>query len=617
MEKANSCKNNNFSNSTKFESMKNIFHNPSKQIKSNTLLNCFTNKNILSIFQKQKKSKYTLILDQKKNHLNNITKMPKNISLLSYNKILNENDKQLKILSDSKRNNHSRNYQKNDSDYSSNNYNDNDNSKVGLNASLSYKDFSNNSNSSYVEKNIINLKNNYKKMTLMNKIETKSNNDNIINRKNYSNDKAQVIKNINNNNKIFKFTYNNIKNNNNNTFTLYDEIISYKKINNYDIMKKKSNKDNETKYKSVEYMLEKEQKDESIFSLNNISSTYDFSKHIITNKNKLFNFDQQKSSSSKNIYSTNKKFSKSPMYSVSGRTTDKTIRTTDKYRNNIFNIKKNNKNNITNQSIIQNGNKKINNNENICNHKKKSKSVDIGFEYREYIEGSEYKKKMNPGAGVYNREMLLKKKTERKINEMRKQKMEEEMSEIQKKPKINENSKKLSKNNLPIYKRLKEIEIKKKINEQKIKEFIISENEITQTNINDKCQKTTFDELSFRNWYLLNENWNRRKNLKIEKLKNIINQENLEDESFTFKPAINKNSEKIFYKNYIYNKYPVIERLYKANEAKRAKIKKIQEEELLSFRPDINKKYTIGENYDEFMKDNQAEFFYELSYYNK
>jgi hypothetical protein len=254
----------------------------------------------------------------------------------------------------------------------------------------------------------------------------------------------------------------------------------------------------------------------------------------------------------------------------------------------------------------------VNNNENICNHKKKSKSVDIGFEYREYIEGSEYKKKMNPGAGVYNREMLLKKKTERKINEMRKQKMEEEMSEIQKKPKINENSKKLSKNNLPIYKRLKEIEIKKKINEQKIKEFIISENEITQTNINDKCQKTTFDELSFRNWYLLNENWNRRKNLKIEKLKNIINQENLEDESFTFKPAINKNSEKIFYNNYIYSQYPVIERMSKAKEHKEASIKKIQDEELLSFRPDVNKDYQIRNKYYEFMGEDQVEIYNDL-----
>jgi hypothetical protein len=41
-------------------------------------------------------------------------------------------------------------------------------------------------------------------------------------------------------------------------------------------------------------------------------------------------------------------------------------------------------------------------------------------------------------------------------------------------------------------------------------------------------------------------------------------------------------------------------------------IKKIEEEEMLSFRPDINKNYQIRNEYYEFMEDDQAEIYNEL-----
>ncbi len=95
-------------------------------------------------------------------------------------------------------------------------------------------------------------------------------------------------------------------------------------------------------------------------------------------------------------------------------------------------------------------------------------------------------------------------------------------------------------------------------------------------------------------------------------MKNKINQEKIEEESFTFKPVINKNSEKIFYKSYIYSKYPVIDRLLKAVETKQESINKIKNKESFNFIPNVNKQYTIRENYYEFMKENQAELFNEL-----
>ena len=239
----------------------------------------------------------------------------------------------------------------------------------------------------------------------------------------------------------------------------------------------------------------------------------------------------------------------------------------------------------------------------------KSKSIDNGYNYRKYIEGNQ---RNNLGVKIYERELLLKEKIEKKLNDMRKKKIEDEMSEVRDIPKINDISKKISKNNLPIYKRLNEIENKKKINAQKIKELIINETEITVDTINDKCSKNVFDLKNFNDWYLSNENWYHKKNLKIEKIKNIINQEKAENEDYNFKPTIDKNSEKIFYNHYIYNKYSVIDRLNKAKETKESSIKKIKEEELLSFKPEINDNYQIRNKYYEFMEEDQAEIYNEL-----
>ena len=126
---------------------------------------------------------------------------------------------------------------------------------------------------------------------------------------------------------------------------------------------------------------------------------------------------------------------------------------------------------------------------------------------------------------IYTREMALKKKKENKLEEIRKKEIEEELSELTYKPKINKKSEILSKNKMPIYKRLKEIEIEKNIKMEKIKQNIgLKENNINQTN-----QK--FNEKDFNNWLISNDNWNTKKIMKLNNIKNEVIKEEKESQN--------------------------------------------------------------------------------------
>jgi hypothetical protein len=221
-----------------------------------------------------------------------------------------------------------------------------------------------------------------------------------------------------------------------------------------------------------------------------------------------------------------------------------------------------------------------------------------------------FKGKINPFMDIY-RELLLKDKKEKKLEEMRKKEIEEEMLEVRKLPMINELSRKISKNNLPIYRRNNDM--KKNMKTDKFKEIIITEKEITENTINDKrFDKNSFNKKNFDKWLLSNQSWIMKKNSKIEKIKNSIDQEISEVEDFTFKPNIDKNSEKIFYENCLYSKYPVVERLLLPKESSTSLNKSKYEENFPKFVPEINKNYHIRDNYYEFMGENQAEIFKEL-----
>ena len=708
MKKSNSFLNNsNYINKddTKFESMKKVLHFPANQIKSNILLSCFTTDKFLKYQNKPKKSEYTLILNQKKKELNNISRISSNHSFMYYNNKLNAKEKKLKKDLSSKRNkghsNSTNNIKVTDSDWSSYNYNN----KVGLNAPLSFQELSrdssetdkisksmknmNNNDNGYDYKidynniKINNSKNNEPKIfknnniknnsyTKLNKIKTnynisniffkkQNNNNNQIKNKNYKNN-IIINKDINNyshNNTIFNTSYiikKNNKNNNevkirnkNNIFrnlllslntnktanNIKKRNISYNNLNSSKLDKNNNIKNknifvSQKKNNNINKNLKLEESnvssdDSSILDFSNINSptstkknnlinnNFLLTKNFIANKNNHFNIKQEKTapSSRRKNRSTTPNFSKSRLNSGSGRTKDKTNRTINQQKNIIINIKQNFQTCktpvLSSRLNKKNKKKKSKKNKNI------NKTIDKGkgYNYRNYIELIEFKEKKNPGERIYIRELLLKQKNEEKLEEMRKMKNYEEMMEVQQIPKINDISRKITKNNLPIYKRLGDIEMKRKLNAEKIKNLIIKEKEINENTINDKCAKNNFHKKNFNKWLLSNENWKIQKNLKMEKMKNLINQEKIESEKFIFKPKIDKNSEKIFNSNNN-SKYPVVERLYKAKEEKDSLIKKKEDEELLSFRPEINKDYQIRNQYYEFMEEDQAEIYNEL-----
>ena len=240
-----------------------------------------------------------------------------------------------------------------------------------------------------------------------------------------------------------------------------------------------------------------------------------------------------------------------------------------------------------------------------------NKYPDIMNNYRTYIPHNNIKISHNED-DLYTREMALKKKKELKLEEIRKKEIEEENSELTYKPKINKKSEKLTKNKMPIYKRLKQIEIEKNIKIEKIKENVNKneKNKNVGININEN-QKNKFNEEDFKNWLISNENWNTKKINKLNNIKNEVKkeQEFNEEGPFQFRPKINKNSEKLFKSNYILASIPATERLCYGTETKEDFSKRIQNEEKLDFIPEINKNYPISEKYYDFMKQDQFQIY--------
>ena len=256
------------------------------------------------------------------------------------------------------------------------------------------------------------------------------------------------------------------------------------------------------------------------------------------------------------------------------------------------------------------------------NKKRENKYPDLMDNYRTYIPQNNIKLSHKED-DIYTREMALMKKKELKLEEMRKKEMEEENSELTYKPKINKKSEILSKNKMPIYKRLKQIEIEKNIKMEKIKENISKDEKNKNINLNNdninNNQKNKFNEEDFKNWLISNENWNAKKINKLNNIKNEVKkeQEFTEEGAFQFKPRINKNSEKLFKSNYILASIPACERLCYGTETKEDFSKRIQNEEKLDFIPEINKNYPISDKYYDFMKQDQFQIYYENMQRNK
>ena len=183
MKKSNSFLYKSRYNESKFESMKKVLHFPANEIKSNRLQNYFISDKFHKMAKKPKKSEYTLILSQKKKELNNISKISSNNSFMHYNNKFKNKSNILSYINRNK-NNSIHKIKNTDSDWSSYKYN----SKTGLNAPLSYKEFSN--DSSEKEQNINNDNNQFLKKDL---------------NKNNCNDNNQVLKKDNNNSEDLRF----------------------------------------------------------------------------------------------------------------------------------------------------------------------------------------------------------------------------------------------------------------------------------------------------------------------------------------------------------------------------------------------------------------------------
>ena len=678
-----------------FDSMKEVLHFPSKQIRSNSLLNCFTTNKFLEALKTPRTSEYSKLLSQKKEQLNNLSKISVNNNFMAY-KFKNKNQKNNSKVSNYDRNSlnigsvttgYKYNAIESDISYEHNN----NNNKIGLNAPLSFREMNNkyllleknihknnsannyniyddmkkilsnkNNNNSFIEKmrnfegidskrslNYSKSNNNNSKISYSS-IKRKKNSKNIYNLKNEINNNIKTKKNY-----IIITKNNNSKNKaveqNKNYNAFFDRLLSNLKIKNkktkntnynnlYPIHNSKNKtKNSNSKSNATNNSLTKSNQkrkikpNESVTSSgtmsmdfinssttinnnNRINNNYNLTKKFIANKNNHFKINLQKSSPSPlpSIHNTSKgqSLQKSPVYSTTGRTKEKTKRS-------IYKSKQTQKNDNSKRSKTPLNTKKqrriyTNTTSKSTNRKKKNKSIDNNSYYEKCLNDKNFKGKINPFMDIYSRELLLKDKKEKKLEEMRKKEIEDEMLEVREMPMINELSRKISKNNLPIYRRNNDLKNKKNTRTDKIKEIIITEKEITENTINDRrFDKNNFNKKNFDRWLLSNQSWIMKKNSKIEKIKNSIDQEISEVEDYTFKPSIDKNSEKIFYQNCLYSKYPVVERLLLSKESSSLNKSKY-EESLPTFVPEINRNYHIRDNYYEFMGENQDEIFKEL-----
>ena len=564
---------------------------------------------------------------------------PKGNKKIDYNIFLNIDEKNLD-LNNNKMNNNCNNHEKQKSYFNNNN-------KVIK--GIFYKQIINNYSQIYSNK--LKLRKDVTKENNINKNEMKilNNSNNYINvdekkyKKNIKNNNTQ-IKIVNNSSKkkdnlgIFekilidlKYVKSAINKNNKNIVYNISNSRNYIKINNN--LSKANNNSNTNFIQNDNKQSKNPKKNDSKLSSNSISidyndinssrtstkrikikNTYNLAKKCTDKKNKLLNKNNLKSTSKRKINIKEK------------------IIEAEKNENKIE--KSNNENNmeINSESVSDNNSSKSdnnneeyeteNNNEVMINNQNNNKiQISQNYNNKDYlVKVFESRKQMSnnnensnqiPGVNVYNRSQIYKTKSKIKTQNLRKKLEEKEFAEITNTPKINDKSKEISKYNLPIYERLDDIELKKQHDLKRIKDLIIKENEINETTINQKCDKN-FNKKQFDKWLLSNDNWNKQKNSKMEKIKDILNQQKLKEENFKFKPTINKNSEKLFNNNEKLSKSPVVERLYKNNSKKEFFSKNDDIKKELSFIPEINKGYKISEQYYNFMEEDQAELYNEL-----
>jgi len=335
-----------------------------------------------------------------------------------------------------------------------------------------------------------------------------------------------------------------------------------------------------------------------------------FKKSTLNKKNIIENIYYKKSLSNCNIYNNN---NKNNIYNNNNynKSFSEDINNINDNSNNNNNYQKRTKRNSSNISEINTKNSSFTHNSMskinipINNFSPFEKKINNNYIYHnndnKIFNNNNNIKIINSNLDVYQKQMAKKIKTEIQLEQKRKEKISKELKEIKKIPKINNNSKKLCKNNLPIYKRLNLIEKKHNENIEKIKQEIFYENFITNTKFNNNNKKFNDDE--FKSWINKNENWNMLRQIKRENIKKEFMIHENEEEHF--KPNINANSINIMKtKNESF-----IERQSFILEDKENKINEIKKKLTPSFTPNINKNYKISEKYYDFMKYDQIKIY--------
>lgn len=213
----------------------------------------------------------------------------------------------------------------------------------------------------------------------------------------------------------------------------------------------------------------------------------------------------------------------------------------------------------------------------------------------------------------YERQLEKQMLKEKYLNERKEQLLKQELKEVKSKPTISKNSILLMKNKniIPIYKRLDQIEgtLREKTRQTQI-EVLRDNNKYQRRN---KSQSNYITDEEFNRWLEMNKTWDKIRKAKLNYKKNELDEikrqeELLNKEDETFNPKINKNTSSLLARDKTRN-IEVSERLYKTHFKYKNKIERKRQNSLPSFKPLINKKYKIKDEYYEYMDIEQKEIF--------
>lgn len=197
---------------------------------------------------------------------------------------------------------------------------------------------------------------------------------------------------------------------------------------------------------------------------------------------------------------------------------------------------------------------------------------------------------------IYTRSLIQKRQTQKKIEIKRKEKLQKESEALKATPGISKLSKRIIKEKLnkekPLYERYQEVV---GIQQQKLNTLkeIADHNEATKT-LKTKVKRefnpnksVTHDPVKFDEWLNDEKRWVKKKEEKVILMKQYYKDIENEDIDFTFKPSINKFSDKICRIRSL-EKSEVVERLHNDHINKMIKRNMMIDKSIPSFKPTLN-----------------------------